>query len=272
VRPRTLPMHESEQRPVPTAAFADDHERLRAYLRLGRHRVRGWLKGGACTMICAVAATQSRLGVSGNAAEIGVYHGKLFILLYLLLRGDERAIAIDPFEEPGRSERHLPHFERNLQRHAGTERLVVQICDSLLVDSAALGQRVKGGFRLFSVDGCHTEENTTHDLATAEGCLVPGGVLILDDCFNPEWPSVSCAVYRHFGERRGIVPFAIGANKVLFAAPEFHKSYFDAMLALPAVKCERDYLGWPVVVLRFETRAWRRLRRIRNMTRRYLAI
>jgi hypothetical protein len=37
------------------------------------------------------------MGITGNVAEIGVHHGRLFILLYLLTSPDERALAVDLF-------------------------------------------------------------------------------------------------------------------------------------------------------------------------------
>jgi hypothetical protein len=45
--------------------------------------------------------------------------------------------------------------------------------------------------------------------------LAPG-VIILDDYFNEMWPGVSEGVHRYFRELHGVLPFATGANKMLF--------------------------------------------------------
>jgi len=57
----------------------------------------------AANMIATLSAVQEAQRVSGNVAEIGVHHGKLFILLYLLARGDERAVAVDLFADQTRN-------------------------------------------------------------------------------------------------------------------------------------------------------------------------
>ena len=65
------------------------------YIRRGKFYVDGWLHSEAARTIPALVERQRTLGVSGGVAEIGVHHGKLFILLYLLSR--EKAVAIDLF-------------------------------------------------------------------------------------------------------------------------------------------------------------------------------
>src|SRR5277367_6047361 len=68
--------------------------RLEHYYSTGRLGVQGWLSAGACRMITSVDRVQKRLDVKGNVAEIGVHHGRLFILLVLLCREGETGLAI----------------------------------------------------------------------------------------------------------------------------------------------------------------------------------
>lgn len=79
-----------------------------------------------------------------------------------------------------------------------------------------------GKIRLFSVDGGHTSHITQCDLETVSNSLVDGGVIILDDYFNAAWPGVSEGTNRFFilGNKTGIIPFAIGGNKVFFTTNE----------------------------------------------------
>ena len=167
----------------------------------------------AANMIATLSAVQEAQRVSGNVAEIGVHHGKLFILLYLLARGDERAVAVDLFADQTRNVDQsgggdLDKFLVNLARHADADmrRLVVHEGDSTALDGAALRRLAGGVYRLISIDGGHTAETTAHDLAIAVEALAPGGVIILDDYFNEMWPGVSESVHRYFRERRGILP------------------------------------------------------------------
>jgi hypothetical protein len=85
--------------------------------------------GEAALVIAALNERQRALDAKGGIAEIGVHHGKLFILLYLLGRPPEKAVAIDLFEDQhfnidlsGSGD--LAKFRRNLARHSDGARLV----------------------------------------------------------------------------------------------------------------------------------------------------
>lgn len=68
-----------------------------AYLRRGCRNVGGWLFPYSARFIDSLLALQLESGVRGAVGEIGVHHGKLFILLALGRRPDEAAFAIDVF-------------------------------------------------------------------------------------------------------------------------------------------------------------------------------
>ena len=78
---------------------------------------------------------------------------------------------------------------------------------------------------MISIDGGHTADITAHDLATAEGALAEGGIVLLDDCFKEMWPGVINGVHRYFSEPRSIIPFGIGANKTFFCHRPFAAGY-----------------------------------------------
>lgn len=230
--------------------------KLDQYLRLNHKFVHGWLLPGAARMVVALADKQTAEGVSGNVAEIGIHHGKLFILLYLLSRDNERAVAIDLFsmqdlnvDRSGKG--NLAKFRANMARYADTTRLVVHEGDSMLFDGAQLINLAGGPCRLISVDGGHTAEITAHDLATAEDALVTGGIIILDDVFNEMWPGVSDGTHQYFREGRSVVPFAIGGNKTLFCHPSFANRYADALRSVAARTTEHGFLGARVLCCDF---------------------
>jgi hypothetical protein len=229
---------------------------LQLYLKHGYKFVNGWMLPTAANMIVALAAVQEARAISGNVVEIGVHEGKLFILLYLLMRDDERAVAIDLFADQTQNVDHsgagnLDKFRANLSRHADTRRLVVHEGDSRALDGAALKRLAAGVYRLISIDGGHTAEITAHDLAIAVEALAPGGIIILDDCFNDMWPGVSEGVHRYFREPRNILPFAIGANKTFFCAPDSIPLYRDALRAIATRTVEQHFLGARVLCCDF---------------------
>ena len=48
--------------------------------------------------IVALGSVQKHLGIRGAVSEIGVHHGRLFILLHLLTEASEASVAWDLFE------------------------------------------------------------------------------------------------------------------------------------------------------------------------------
>ena len=212
--------------------------RARDYVRyavVGHHFVDGWLEGLGIQLIDAVESRQRELGVTGPIAEIGVHHGKLFILLSLLRRPGEHAVALDLFEDQdrnvdrsGRGDRE--RFMANLQRHQpGAPDVVVQQCDSNELDGPALRALAGGPLRIVSVDGGHTADLTEHDLTTACDALADGGVVVLDDCFNEVFPAVSEGAQRFLRKRSDIRAVGAGGNKTFLCHLGYADSYREAI-------------------------------------------
>ena len=76
---------------------------LEAYLSRGMNQVQGWLDSFSARAVAAIGREQQRLGLTGAVGEIGVHHGRLFILLYLLSAPEERAFAVDVFSDQTRN-------------------------------------------------------------------------------------------------------------------------------------------------------------------------
>ncbi|HYX00982.1 MAG TPA: class I SAM-dependent methyltransferase [Reyranella sp.] len=249
--------------------------RVKHYIRHGKFYVDGWLRTEAALVIAALSDRQHALGMRGGVAEIGVHHGKLFILLYVLGRAPEKAVAIDLFADQhlnvdlsGSGDLHK--FRRNLARYGDDERLVLHQGNSLELGGADLVRLAGGPLRFVSVDGGHTADITAHDLGTAEASLAEGGIIVVDDVFNERWPGVGDGVHRYFAERRDLVPFALGANKTYFCRPSHRDAYFEAAGSAATAATTTEFLGKPVAFLQFErlrlnervgaSRAWQQLR------------
>ncbi len=211
---------------------------LSAYIHHGHSRVQGWLSKGAISLISAVGEIQSRMRLKGHVSEIGVHHGKLFVLLYLMLRKSEKAVAVDIFENAelnvdasGKGNKSV--FLRNVKRFSGdTSRLKIIHQSSTQISHKDIIESVGGTVRLFSVDGGHTAEITYYDLMTANNSLCEGGVIILDDYFSESWPEVSEGTNKFFytNKNNRLTPFLIGGNKLLFTTGRsYARRYIDAL-------------------------------------------
>lgn len=212
---------------IPEATYRVN--RLAAYLRHAR-KVPGWLDGYSAQLIADLSRIQVNAGFAGAVGEIGVHMGRLFILLKLLARPDEMAIAIDVFDDQHLNVDssgcgNLPEFMSNLQRWASTRNVEVVKSTSLALRPGEIIARV-GKCRLFSIDGGHTEECALNDLNLAEAVCADHGVVILDDVFNSSWPGVATGTARYLlNAKSAMRPFAISPNKVYLARQAFHRKY-----------------------------------------------
>jgi hypothetical protein len=208
-------------------------EALRAYLEVGHVAVEGWLSRLAAETIVALAELQAAQGIAGPVAEIGVHHGKLFVLLHLLTSPPERAAAWDLFE---RQEDNVDRsgggdeaiLRANLTRHGcDPGRIAIHTANSLDLTEAAVIEACGGRPRIFSIDGGHTAEITRSDLLLAARSVCPGGLVVLDDFFNESWPGVAegtCAAIGGGAVR--LFPVVIAGNKVAFTtSPEAADGY-----------------------------------------------
>jgi hypothetical protein len=154
----------------------------------------------------------------GSVVEIGVHHGKSFILLALANRS-RHCYAIDLFQaqdlnidRSGQGDREK--FLGNLQSWgADADKVVIDARPSDTVTAEDIITKV-GRSRFFHIDGAHHLQVVSSDLALALATTDAAGIIAIDDVFMPEWPDVSIAL---FGSpvlaQSGFVPFAIGFNK-----------------------------------------------------------
>lgn len=227
---------------------------LSRYLGGGHHRVEGWLFDADAQLIEAICAIQSVNGFSGGVGEIGVHHGRLFILLYLMLHEGEMAFCVDIFENQrlnvdfsGAGNRDI--FISNIKSLVGhTEHISIIENDSALVTPTDI-KDLTGPVRLFSIDGAHTMQATYSDLCLAVDSLADSGVIIVDDCFNADWPGVSDGLHMFFAQRpRELAVFAIGYNKVFLCRHAMASLYKQGLYsrAHPLFKKASEMLGCEV--------------------------
>lgn len=200
--------------------------KLESYCRRGHRTVEGWLSPIAIAAIRLLADAQHAAEVRGAVCEIGVHHGRLFILLCLLRRAGERALAYDLF---GRQEENvdgsgagdIARLHTNLERHGvARDDVVVVEVNSLALSPPRIRTDAGGPIRLFSIDGGHTAAATRNDLALAAAVIAPGGLVILDDFFNEAWPGVAEGACAFMAGATGpaLAPVAIAGNKFVFTS------------------------------------------------------
>jgi len=171
-------------------------------------------------MFLAYNQLNAAQGIAGDVLEIGVHHGLSAIILASMAHTGGKFIAVDLFEDlqdhnvSGSGSGNEKEFHRNMAKFFDDLSFLKTIkANSSSLSAVALGS----GFSFCHIDGGHTPEETFQDLDLCCQLLMPGGLLALDDYFNPAFPGV-CEGANEFRlqHREKLKPIAIGFNKVLF--------------------------------------------------------
>jgi hypothetical protein len=205
---------------------------MNGYLRRDFFQVEGYTSYFDAQLFDLLLAAQSESGIAGSMAEIGVHHGRSYFILARARRGDEKALAIDVFEDDalyrdpfglGRGVR----FKQNCAR-LGVALDASEIFTGLStkLDAGEIRRRV-GPVRFFSVDGGHRHDDVAHDIRLAAASLHPRGIIVADDFMNPQWPEVSLALVEWLrGAGNPLAPFLSTSSK-LYLCARSEKAFYE---------------------------------------------
>jgi len=179
-----------------------------AYIEQHYFSVHGMSSSFAATVGAATMRIQSKHGITGHFAEIGTFAGRYFIALSHALTGDERAIGFDTFLWPGPQVR--TKLDENIAKYGVANRSTIMAADSLKLSAEdilalAPGKKV----RFFHVDGEHTPEHLTNDLALATKSLDTRGVICLDDMLHAGYPTLPIIVHEFLKSEPSLRVFCI---------------------------------------------------------------
>jgi hypothetical protein len=213
---------------------------LSKYLEEGFHAISGWLYMPAVEATLLLADIQSTLMAPAPVCEIGVWEGRYLTLLSFLSATPRRVLGIDPFihasgtaEASAEARRaQIGRVRANLARYARRPALVSLLeRDSKQVTAEEIIERLGGRCQFMSVDGDHTAEGCLHDLRLAEGVVLRGGIVSVDDIPNMTCPGVIEGVMRHGMDGSStLAPFLSVANKLFLTHKDFCETYRVAVL------------------------------------------
>ena len=208
---------------------------LDKYLSHSMATIQGFLTPLDAKMIHTLLVYQNENGIRGNLCEIGAHHGRLFFALALARRADERALAIDLFEDDAENIK-TAHAGRDEALFHNSHRLGIKLSEeetlkasSLDLASADILARTTGPVRFFSVDGGHSYAHVEHDLQLARQTLSAEGIIAVDDFFNMGWADISFATYDFLRNVHDVVPFAITSKKLYLAPKSAVNKYQSAL-------------------------------------------
>jgi hypothetical protein len=207
---------------------------LKRYYENGFSEIEGWCSEQLFQTVDLFDSLP--INKSGGVCEIGVHHGKLYLLLNQVTSNETRSFAVDIFEDAalnidfsGSGNREI--FTKNLAEfdiHRGRNTTVIQgdSTDSKLQLEKTIGP---GSLRFLSIDGGHTAEHTISDLKLANHLISNEGIVILDDILNAHWLGVIEGTVHFLLGRPTLVPFALGQNKLYLSKLSFQSYYFNVL-------------------------------------------
>ena len=176
---------------------------IQKYITKGHKKIEGWYSHDALELMAELNKIQISENIAGSLCEIGVHHGRSFVLLSLLSQHNEICVAIDLFENQNQNIENSGCGDkeillRNLKKNqCDLNRVKFISKNSLKINSRELLSSSNDNFRFFSLDGGHSAEIVQNDLVLAESVLCNGGIILIDDYFDEKWPGVSEGTMRH---------------------------------------------------------------------------
>jgi hypothetical protein len=189
-------------------------------------RIEGWFYNHDILLFWLFDFIQKQAGWRGDLCELGVYQGKSAVALAHMARADERLYGFDIFHEvPAR------------QVRATVGDLCPGLADRLILVQDDLRQRAeppemvaRGGVRFIHLDAVHDHPSVLNNFAPL---LTSQGILVLDDCFDPEWPGVPTAMTEFCLSPAGrhIRPFAASRAKMYLCGRHMVETYQRCVIA-----------------------------------------
>jgi predicted O-methyltransferase YrrM len=190
------------------------------YIADGYLSVRGMSSRFAAIVSAGTMRIQTEHGISGHLAEIGTFEGRYFIALAHALKNDERAIGFDTFVWPDEAVK--ARLEANLAKHGVTARSIITKADSRKLNATdILSLAPDKKVRFFHIDGEHTPECLSNDLALAVATLDERGVICLDDMLHPGYPTLAVTVDAFLKREEDFRVFCIIDRESMVAAAKY---------------------------------------------------
>ena len=209
-------------------AFVSGNPTVDRYIADGYETVRGMSSRFAATISAHVLRRQSELGIAGHFAEIGTFEGRFFIAMALGLAPGEKALGIDTFNWP--NDGLLDLFHSHCARHGVAQDRYIAIkanVRDLGVDD--IKRSLGGPVRFWHIDGDHSRESLTADLALAAATLHPQGLIVLDDMLHPGYPLLVVAVYEWLERHPDWRVLAVIDREDIVAAAKFVLCHKDVV-------------------------------------------
>lgn len=228
------------------------NQHLINYKTTGFHPIQGWVYEKLFDIL--QVADDLPLNKKGGICEIGVHHGKFYLLLNQLVEPGYKSYAIDIFDDQTLNINFSGHgsleiFQYHLSvfdRYFGKNTICIQgdSADPSLNIVNTIGY---GTMKIVSVDGSHTTEHALNDIKIADQIVSNEGIVIVDDILHPYGLGPLEATVTWLNSKPTLVPFAMGCNKLFMCKVTFYQQYFNAFSSSPVGQGVIKFFGHDIV-------------------------
>ena len=166
--------------------------------------IEGWLDENTAMFTAELLNIQCANSITGSILEFGVHRGRYLALIYGSCDENEEAVGVDAFFqkldvplEPVWRDHAMGVITANVASvwtDPGKLRLLAGRTVEIPLEQ--LRERSSAGYRFISVDAGHDADSVSYDMALASRLLSKGGIIAVDDLFNPLVPGVAEGFFR----------------------------------------------------------------------------
>jgi len=196
--------------------------RLRQYIEDHFDKINGHFYRPDAQLLILMNGFQHQLGVSGDICELGVFEGKSFVFLSLLLRSNEHLVGYDLFANDSHK-----IVEANLELYGNLKNVSLLAADTTELTTGNLVKPFMGGIRILHVDAGHEYHEVLYALNLFSQFVAHGGLICMDDYQDREFPGVAAAVLEFCSvhQPRRFQPFFSGINKMYLCEASLAATY-----------------------------------------------
>lgn len=209
------------------------NETIQEFINTISSKIEGWFFPFDMITFVQINNIQENIGIKGIISEVGVYKAKSFVLLSHLINHEEKLIGFDLFPEELESEARLiiNQYGANVNYE-----LIKTNTSELTTDK--LYDILNGKLRLLHIDAGHEYHEVLHQLLIFGQYMTDGGVIIMDDYQDREFPGIEAAVldFCEIDRPRRFVPFYSGANKIYLCETNYALTYQEMLLSTDGVR------------------------------------
>lgn len=186
-------------------------QKINAYIREGANGVQGWFFLPDMLAFDYLDQIQQKLNVIGDLCEVGVFEAKSLVLMSLFCRGDEKMVGYDLFPDDMQKRAQV-----NIDKFGAAKCVSLQAGDTSGITLQALNEKLGRGLRMLHIDAGHEYHEVYHQLIVFAPFIKEGGIIIMDDYQDREFPGIEAAVldFCEIDRPRRFIPFFAGGNKM----------------------------------------------------------